>query len=49
MGSRLARCSRGDAFQIPPNLPHSVRIGPGRAKACSTLIVDKEKAIVSAL
>ena len=39
----------GDAFQIPPNLPHSVRIGPGKAKACSTLIVDKEKPLVSAL
>ena len=39
----------GDAFQVPPNLPHSVRIGQARAKACSTLIVEKEKALVAAL
>ena len=39
----------GDAFQIPPNLPHSVNIGDCKAKACSTLIVEKDKALVSAL
>jgi len=39
----------GDAFQIPPNLPHSVNIGEYKAKACSTLIVEKEKPLVSAL
>ena len=39
----------GDAFQIPPNLPHSVHIGGVRARACSTLIVEKEKALVAAL
>ncbi|HUZ72041.1 MAG TPA: cupin domain-containing protein [Stellaceae bacterium] len=40
---------RGDAFQIPPNLPHSVNVGNCKAKACSTLIVEKEKSLVSAL
>ena len=39
----------GDAFQVPPNLPHSVRVGHANAKACSTLIVEKEKALVAAL
>lgn len=39
----------GDAFQIPPNLLHSVNVGNSKAKACSTLIVEKEKALVSSL
>lgn len=39
----------GDAFQVPANLPHGVRIGPGKARACSTWIVEKERALVSVL
>jgi hypothetical protein len=32
----------GDAFQVPPNTVHGVKIGDRNAKACSTLVVEKE-------
>jgi quercetin dioxygenase-like cupin family protein len=37
----------GEAFQIPPHIVHSVKIGNKNAKACSTLVVEKGKPLVS--
>ena len=36
----------GEAFQVPPNTVHSVRVGDKDAKACSTLVVEKGKPLV---
>ena len=36
----------GEAFQVPPNAVHSVKIGDKNAKACSTLIAEKGKPLV---
>jgi quercetin dioxygenase-like cupin family protein len=37
----------GEAFQVLPGAVHSVRIGPHKAKACSTLILEMGKPLVS--
>jgi quercetin dioxygenase-like cupin family protein len=36
----------GEAFQVPPNTVHSVKVGDKDAKACSTLVVEKGKPLV---
>jgi quercetin dioxygenase-like cupin family protein len=36
----------GEAFQVPPNTVHSVKVGVKDAKACSTLVVEKGKPLV---
>jgi quercetin dioxygenase-like cupin family protein len=36
----------GEAFQVPPNTVHSVKIGDKNAKACSTLTVEKGRPLV---
>jgi quercetin dioxygenase-like cupin family protein len=36
----------GEAFQVPPNTVHSVKIGDKNAKACSSLVVEKGKPLV---
>jgi quercetin dioxygenase-like cupin family protein len=42
--SRVVRA--GEAFQVPPNTVHSVKVGDKDAKACSTLVVEKGKPLV---
>ncbi len=37
---------RGDAFQVPPHTVHRVTIGSSKARACSTLIVEKGKPLI---
>jgi quercetin dioxygenase-like cupin family protein len=37
----------GDVFQIPPGTVHSMKIGSDIAKACSVLVVEKGKALMS--
>ncbi len=37
----------GEAFQMPPDVVHSVKIGDQKAKVCSTLVVEKGKPLVS--
>lgn len=37
----------GDVFQIPAGTAHSMKIGDEIAKACSILVVEKGKALVS--
>ncbi|MGA7955673.1 MAG: cupin domain-containing protein [Xanthobacteraceae bacterium] len=36
----------GEAFQVPPNTVHSVKVGDKDAKACSTLVFEKGKPLV---
>ena len=42
--SRVVRA--GEAFQVPPNTVHSVKVGDKDTKACSTLVVEKGKPLV---
>jgi len=37
----------GDGFQIPPEVPHSVRNGPEKARIAITYIVEKDKPLAS--
>lgn len=37
----------GQAFQIPPDTVHSVRVTDRNAKVCSTLVTEKGKPLVS--
>ena len=37
----------GDGFQIPPEVPHSVRNGPGKTIVSATYIVEKDKPLAS--
>jgi quercetin dioxygenase-like cupin family protein len=37
----------GDGFQIPPEVPHSVRNGPAKARVVATYIVEKDKPLAS--
>ena len=41
--------SPGQAFQVPPGVVHSVKIGDRKARVCSTLTVEKGKPLVSPL
>ena len=33
----------GEAFQVPPGILHSVKVGEQGAKACATYVVEKGK------
>ena len=37
----------GDGFQIPPEVPHSVRNGPEKSRVVATYIVEKDKPLAS--
>lgn len=37
----------GDGFQIPPEVPHSVRNGPAKSRVVATYIVEKDKPLTS--
>jgi quercetin dioxygenase-like cupin family protein len=37
----------GDGFQIPPEVPHSVRNGPQKSRVAITYIVEKDKPLAS--
>lgn len=37
----------GDGFQIPPEVPHSVRNGPEKSRVVVTYIVEKDKPLAS--
>jgi quercetin dioxygenase-like cupin family protein len=37
----------GEAFQVPSNTPHAVKVGDKDAKACSILVVEKGKPLVT--
>jgi quercetin dioxygenase-like cupin family protein len=37
----------GDGFQIPPEVPHSVRNGPEKSRVIATYIVEKDKPLAS--
>jgi len=37
----------GDGFQIPPEVPHSLRNGPEKAHVVATYIVEKDKPLAS--
>ena len=37
----------GDGFQIPAEVPHSVRNGPGKTRVVATYIVEKDKPLAS--
>jgi quercetin dioxygenase-like cupin family protein len=45
--SDCRRLKPGEAFQVPPGVVHRVAIGDRRAKACSTLVLEKGKPLVS--
>lgn len=40
-------CAAGDWFQLPANVPHSVRIGPRGATVVATYVVAKDKPLVT--
>lgn len=37
----------GDGFQVPPEVPHSVRNGPEASRVAATFIVEKDKPLSS--
>lgn len=37
----------GEAYQVPPETPHSVRNGPGKSRVAATFIVEKDKPLAS--
>jgi quercetin dioxygenase-like cupin family protein len=37
----------GDGFQIPPEVPHSVRNGPEKTRVAAKFIVEKDKPLAS--
>jgi quercetin dioxygenase-like cupin family protein len=37
----------GDGFQIPPEVPHSVRNGPEKSRVVVTYVVEKDKPLAS--
>lgn len=37
----------GDAFQVPPEVPHFVQNGPARTRILSVYVVDKNKPLAS--
>jgi quercetin dioxygenase-like cupin family protein len=37
----------GEGFQIPPEVPHSVRNGPEKSRIVATFIVEKDKPLAS--
>jgi quercetin dioxygenase-like cupin family protein len=37
----------GDGFQIPPEVPHSVRNGPEKTRVVATYIVEKDKPLAT--
>jgi quercetin dioxygenase-like cupin family protein len=37
----------GEGFQIPPEVPHSVRNGPTKSRVVATYIVEKDKPLAS--
>jgi quercetin dioxygenase-like cupin family protein len=47
MGQPDRALNAGDGFQIPPEVPHSVRNGPAKARVVSTYIVEKDKPLAS--
>jgi quercetin dioxygenase-like cupin family protein len=40
-------CKAGDWFQVPPGVPHSVRIGPGGVVAVGNYLVEKDKPLTT--
>ena len=37
----------GDAFQVPPEMPHFVQNGPGKTRVLSVYVVDKNKPLAT--
>jgi quercetin dioxygenase-like cupin family protein len=37
----------GDGFQIPPEVPHSVKNGPAKTKVIANYVVEKDKPLAS--
>jgi quercetin dioxygenase-like cupin family protein len=40
-------CKPGDWFQVPPDVPHSVKIGPDGVVAVGHYIVEKDEPLVT--
>jgi quercetin dioxygenase-like cupin family protein len=40
-------CKAGDWFQVPPDVPHSVKIGPEGVVAVGHYIVEKDEPLVT--
>ncbi len=46
-GQTDQRLKAGDGFQIPPEVPHSVRNGPEKSRVVATYVVEKDKPLAS--
>jgi quercetin dioxygenase-like cupin family protein len=40
-------CKPGDWFQVPPNVPHSVRIGPAGVLVVANYLIEKDKPLTT--
>jgi quercetin dioxygenase-like cupin family protein len=46
-GQPARQIQPGDAFQVPPNIPHSAKNGPAKSVLVGTYVVEKGKPLAS--